>query len=162
MISITRFCCVITYMDPKKLDHKVLWRNGNQAHSWGGGTEIQPWAGDIRKGPYHAWGPDKMGDSTSGWGVQVAGVERDGGVKSIWWHSSLISGHKPQKQCKPATSLSYSCLKGSQASRQRLRLSRGAFWLTFRSQSLFDECYPRTWGAPALSAETNQIKFTLS
>lgn len=72
------------------------------------------------------------------WGINIGqgfqatgGWSGDGGVKNILWHSSPNSGHKPQKQGKPGTSLSYSGLKSTRTSRQRPKLGRGApgwFW----------------------------------
>lgn len=152
MINISRFSCVIIHMDPKTIKY---WEEMGTRHTpgqeeqrhnpttTGRGHQKRPWAWF----PGHARGPDKMelrGLSCRGW-------SGDGGVKSILWHSSPISGHKPQNLGKPAISLSYSYLKGSQTSRQRLRLSRDDLWMTLRGQSLLMNCYPGTGQALALS-----------
>lgn len=157
-MSISGLGCV-THMDPTYLDHKALWGNENQAPSWEGGAKV---GSTHQKGTMCLALQGTPGPRSNGDNAAAGGCSGNGGVKNILWHSSAISGHKLQDQGKSATSLSYSGLKSTDL-KQRLKLGRGALWLTLRGQR-WSPLMLRwtTTGISTEFAETNQTKFIFS
>lgn len=166
----SRFSCVIIHMDPKRPDHKVLWGNGNQAHSWGGGTKVQSDSygqGTSKRGcePGSQVMPGAL--IKRSWEVQVAG----GGVGIVGLrafcgthHPSVAKNHRSRASQPP------SCpILASKAHRPQGK-SRGWGWVEVTSGWLWEvkvKVFWRmlSWNTTSTStefAETNQIKFTLS